>query len=548
MQSVLNKIQFFLCALVILLVTLGGTVFVVGKAKIEVGVVDPWVAMLLVITAIYFKLYKSAPSYLTSLETYSEKLNYKKIGLFFAASFFIAHTFKYLSFNVSGMDQAYVHQSLLNAFETPILRCDVCKYGTYMGEHTSPMLIIVSPLMSIFKSHIAVYFFEVVIIFFSLHLLISTILKDKKYLWALSLLIILAHKSLKQSMIWDFREDHLTFLFISLTLVAALRGKVLWFVFSFIATLMTKEHLPYFLPFLSFPLLFEKELKLSKTQRIILSVFVVISSVIWLILIQKYITPYFNGGAPPTNHIVNRFPGFGATNIEVVKNLLFVPKYWIKLLTERVLTIEGLKYAIFFFGPFIIFIWRKWWWFIAISPIFAMNLLSYTDTQRSMSFHYDLPVLPLLIVALLLQVRKVKSPRKLIIPLLIALCFSGRWPNFYSFKYFPSIENLNDQSFFRDLDDEKIYATNFRHSAQIAHHKMLKIFRFNSEFSSFEEFLLESSKGSEDNPAFNVQNINYLILDLSYAKEASLKKLAVNSGWSIVKTSESSRFELLEKL
>jgi hypothetical protein len=83
-----------------------------------------------------------------------------------------------------------------------------------MGEHTSPILLLVSPLISIFRSHIAVYLFEVVIMFFSLHLLISTILKDKKHLWLLSLLIILAHKSLKQSMIWDFREDHLTFLFI----------------------------------------------------------------------------------------------------------------------------------------------------------------------------------------------------------------------------------------------------------------------------------------------------------------------------------------------
>jgi uncharacterized membrane protein len=532
-----------------LLVTLGGGVIESGSSKIEVGSVDAWMILLLLISGIYYKVTKKKADYFDFLENKAEKVNYKSYliaAAFFASSLFIAHTFKYLSFNVHGMDQAFVHQALVNAFETPILRCDTCNYGSFMGEHTSPTLMLVSPIMMLFKSHIMIFLLEVIIMFFSLHLLISNILKDKKHLWLLSLLIILAHKSLKQAIIWDFREDHLIFLFLSLSFVAALKGKVFYFILAFLGTLFSKEHLPYFLPFIAFPLFFEKEFKFSKKKRIFLSIFVILSSVVWLVLIQKYITPYFNGGAPPKNHIVNRFPGFGSTNSEVVKNILFVPKYWLKLLTERVLTIEGFKYTLFLFGPFIIFIWRRWWWLIAVSPIFAMNLLSYAHTQRSMAFHYDLAMLPLLITALLLQIRKIESTKKLVLPLLIALCFSGRWPNFYTFKYFPSLNDIQDQVFFNELDDNKLYTTDYRQAAQISHHKEQRIFAKVSNLSSFEDFIEKNSTFYPTTPAHNLRGIKNLIIDLNKKEQVQIKDLAIDAGWEIVKESTSKRFILLE--
>ena len=391
-----------------------------------------------------------------------------------------------------------------------------------------------------------IYLVEVLIIFGALFLFFKYILKDKLHLWSIIFILILCSKPFKQALIWDFREDHLTFLFLSLSFLSLYKKKISLFVVCFLFTLMTKEHLPYFLPFLSIPILMEKEFDLSKKQRIFLSFFITISSLVWLVTIHKVITPYFNGGAPPTNHIVGRFPGFGETNSEVVKNILTSPKHWWKLITERVLDLEAWRYILTLFAPFILIFKRRWFWVVAASPIFMMNMLSYAKTQRSLSFHYELAILPLFIFALILEVRNFKSSKQFIWPLMIALCFAGRWPNYYTLKYWPSLDDLQDRQFFASLNPEKNYAISFKHSAQIAHHRKFGAFKIKENADSIDQFISQNTKWYQNLSGFNLMNMKYLILDLNQPHEENLYNVALKENWAIISKSSSKRFVLME--
>lgn len=550
-MNILNKISDYLFYLIVGLVILGGYVFEINSAKIEVGSVNAWAILLLIMTLIYKKRTDNFPDYTekaSNILFVNSYKRYKVFSIFLMISFFIAHTFKYLSFNVSGFDQAYVHNSLLKAFSSPILACDICSHGSYMGEHISPALMMVAPIMILFKSNILIYLLEVLIVFSTIFLLMKFILNDCKEIWFACLVLIFSHMAIKQSLIWDFREDHLTFLFLSLGFISLIRGNLLFWAISFLLTLLTKEHLPYFLPFLGFPIYFEDELKINKKKRLFLILIISISSIIWIFFIQKVITPFYNGGLPPTNHIVERFPGFGETNAEVVKNILFVPKYWWKLISERILTFEALRYTVLLYGPFVIFLRKRWWWILGTIPLYAMNLLSYKDTQRSLGFHYDLAILSLLIVGMLIQLKNNRRKSQMLFSILIALSLSGRWPNFYTFKYLPSINDLQDIHFFNNLDKSEEYLVDIRTSAYTVHHDDQKIFILKNNFLNFDDFVDGNKLYLPYVSALDFKNTKILIIDNNKNDQIKIKNLALSEGWVLSKKSNSGRFEVLRKI
>ena len=184
---------------------------------------------------------------------------------------------------------------------------------------------------------------------------------------------------------------------------------------------------------------------------------------------------------------------------------------------------------------------------MAILPLFAMNLLSYAGTQRMMIFHYDLPILPILIFSMLLTIKKMESRKLLYLPLIVALCFSGRWPNFHTFRFLPSIDNIKDRSFFTSLDSSKRYAASMRIASNLTTHDSLRIFK-KTKFKSFKNFVAANSLPSINKVAYSLKNIDGLIFDTSKPNQNKLYNFALKENWQLVKESSSKRFVLIKEI
>lgn len=523
------------------LIIFGGTVFKFGTANIEVAAVGPWFLLLLLLNYAYSKIFNEDSPLKVALNSlitrrYSKKSFYILLTIV-CYLLFGAHLLKYLSLHVHGLDQAFVHQSLFYSFDSPLLRCDVCSNGTYFGEHISFTLLLLGSVFQFIHSNVLVYFVEALILFAAMVLIFKCFLTEKTKLWTLILFIILCHQGIRYSFIWDFREDHLTFLFLTIFLICLFKRKFLFATASFLAVLWSKEHLVYFLPFLAIPIWLERELPLNKKERVIIMSSVVISSIVWMFSLKAFVVPYFNEGNPPTLHLVRRFPGFGSTNMEVLLNVLFSPKHWLKLLSERIFEFSSIKYIFYLMAPFAVLIYKKWWWIISALPLIALNLISYSDSQRSLSFHYDLAIYPALLIAFVLAAKNA-SKRQIYICLIFALLASGRWPAFYFYKYWPEYNQAKDVSYLSGMKTDFTYMTSLKTAAFLSHAKEIKILaRCEGEGPRIKYV-----------PAFkNQENSDFVILDLKDKCQRESLASFLQGDYQEIERSPSGRFLKLAK-
>ena len=318
------------------------------------------------------------------------------------------------------------------------------------------------------------------------------------------------------------------------------------YIFSITGVLLSKENFPFLIPFLSIPIFFETSFKFSKKDKIIWATTSILLSAIWFIMIQKVIHPYYTGGVAK-NHVVSRFPGFGETNTEVIYNLLFVPKYWLKLLSERVLNLSTFKYLILLLAPYFVLIYRRWYWILASTPIIAMNVLSYANTQRMMIFHYELVILPLLIYPVLLTLKEYEwnnHKKKWKVALLVGVAFSGKWPAYYIWEYFPSKNEFQSIAFFKDIEDDgNNIATSMRLLAQITHIKHQKVIHYQSDLTLDKVINYEHNR----NNRFNRLPITRILFDLSKPKEKLLYYEAKLEGWKEYKRAPATQFVILKR-
>ncbi|MCK5882278.1 MAG: DUF2079 domain-containing protein, partial [Bacteriovoracaceae bacterium] len=303
-MRIIDSVLKFVFFLSLFLIVAGGGVLHIGKAKIEVGSLDLFVLASMLIFGIYHFFNRNVRFQVWDwLKFVVEKLSSKKafwgIFCFFFVYLVVVHIFKNITLNTHGADQSFVHQALFYPFESTALKCDLCTFQSFFGEHLAFTFYLVAPLLSLFKSDILVYVLEVGLIFSSILLMFRAVLNDKKHLWGYTLLLILAHRSLRVSMVWDFREDHIAFFFMSLALVSLYKRSILGYIISIAAVLLSKENFPYLVPFLVFPIWFEKDFSLSRNKKILLSIYTIGVSVFWMVMIAKVIGPYFNDGKPP---------------------------------------------------------------------------------------------------------------------------------------------------------------------------------------------------------------------------------------------------------
>jgi hypothetical protein len=244
----------------------GGAVLTLPHAKIEASSLDPWVAALAVLFFLRARVTSGDPGavfrrLLKMLERFQEPVGAKRVAFRFflavIALLFVAHALKHSSFGTDVHDLTFVHQSIFEPFTSGrFLKCDVCVGGSYLGEHLSFTLLLVSPVTALFKSDVLVFLIEAILIFLGVWWLLRFgPLRPKPSLLAVAMLIVLSNRALRNSIVWDFKEDHMAFFFLCIAVIGLFRKNIWLYLSALALAFLSKENIAFvglFLVFVSF--------------------------------------------------------------------------------------------------------------------------------------------------------------------------------------------------------------------------------------------------------------------------------------------------------
>ncbi len=547
MGKVFNSLALALLILVILLVITGGGYLHFGGAKIEVGAIDPWAMGCILLSYLAYKKTKSSPKTLNMLNSFIEKL-YNKKAFIYMLSFlfitvFITHLLKHFNFQTDMYDMGYVHQALFYPFESKLLQCDVCKFGSYLSDHISFSLLLIAPITAITKSDSLIFLLQLIFIFIPVVLLIKKgPVKDKNYLFAIILFIIFSNRSLRNSLFWDFREDHIAFAFLILSFLALSMKRYALYFLALIIALFSKEHIGLITSGLAVPLFFDKGFTKEKKTRILLSLSTFFLSLGISLLSFKYFFPIYTIQDQSINNVVSRFAQFGNTPSEVILNFLTTPAHWWTIL-KRFIEPKALKYLFLVLIPYAFFLRKALYWLFPIALGLSLNIISPLPNEKMMIFHYDLVWLAIAIFALLLGAKrtnlKVENKKPLLIALTIALSFSGRWPLYYIKNL--SLDNIQDAIFLTTLERTGTIAASKMNIAHLTSFPSLRIL-------DYTEHKIDLESKDCDHPSSCYYQATKLLLDKGKRFEKELIERIDYAEWKLSKESPSGRLILLKKV
>jgi len=546
MGKVFNSLAQMLLILVIVLVITGGGYLHLGKVKIEIGAIDPWAIGCILVSYLAYKKTKSSPKTLDMLNSFVEKLYNKKAFVYvFSLLFitvFITHLLKHLNFQTNMYDMGYVHQALFYPFESKLLQCDVCKFGSYLSDHISFSLLLIAPITALTKSDSLIFLLQLFFIFIPIALLIKKgPVKDKNFLFAAILFIIFCNRSLRNSLFWDFREDHIAFAFLILSLLALSMRRYTFYFLALIIALFSKEHIGLITSGLAVPILFDKDFIKEKKIRVLLSLSTFILSLGISLLSFKYFFPIYTIQDQSINNVVSRFAEFGNTPSEVILNFLTTPAHWWTVL-KRFIEPKALKYLFLVLIPYAFFLRKTLYWLFPIALGLSLNIISPLPNEKMMIFHYDLVWLAIAIFALLLGAKrinlKMEDKKPILIALTIALLFSGRWPLYYIKNL--SLDNIRDAIFLNNLQRTGTIAASKKNIAHLTSFPSIRIL-------DYTEHRIDLNSKDCEHPSACYHQATKLILDTEKFYEKKLMNNLSSSEWKKVKASPSGRLLLFMK-
>jgi len=314
-------------------------------------------------------------------------------------------------------------------------------------------MLLIAPITAFFKSNVLVFVFSYVAVLVPLYFFVTRgPLRDRRWTWVGFLALVLLSSPLRESLVWDFREDHLIFGFFLLSLLALQAGRVGVYFLFLILGIASKENAAFVAFFLVIPLLLDRELPFSAKHRRTLAFTTGLVCIVYTLFVVKWAIPYFMEGAENNNNILRRLPGLGSTIQELALNAVTKPWMVIGLLSRAIFTVGALKYLLLTLAPFALLGWRAWMWMVpGLVGLGANVIASIAMPPQIMGrFHYELIVLPFLIFSAALGLRRrLDGVEKwndsmarsylnrtgfgygvFVIPILVALCFAGRPPLF----------------------------------------------------------------------------------------------------------------------
>lgn len=545
----MNKFIKVLIVIILFIMVSGGVNLRGYGFKLDLTNIDIF-GLLLLITLIYGKLFKKQfyeISFIKIQERIKILCNREDANRnlliclgFFGSVTFIGHSFKQFSFNSHGLDQVFMHQPLFYPFfKDKILFCSVCPNLTFFGEHINFTFLLVTPLTSLIKSDILIYFINVLILYGGLYLLIKRgPLSNKRELWLVIALIALSSRTFRNAGLWELREDHFAFFFMCLMLLSLYKDRMLFYTISTLGVLVSKENMAFLIPFMSFPIIFDFN-KIIKNRKILYVLITILMSIIWYKVSFGYVSPLFNEYQQPTANIVDRFDGIATSTSSLIYKMLTDFNVQKKLITQRILNYGTFKYLLILLFPFLLALYRKPYWLIAASPILGMNVLSYASAQRMMIFHYDLVIIPIFIFATANYLKN--NSRNSVVVLIMALALSGRWPSHFIVKYFPTVNSIQRVLYLNEKSHLEYIGTDWKKLGYLSRSKFVTPVSY--EPKTYQDFIKFNMNKSFYNGNFSL--IEYLILDRNIGQENNALEYLINNKW--IKLEEFEGLVLLRK-
>jgi len=375
----------------------------------------------------------------------------------------VAHILRFWSMNVHMWDVVSTLQGLFHPWGKPLLHCDACLGGTALGEHLAFSLFLLTPLTTLFPSVELISALQALIVAAPLwYILKQGPLRAKPQSWLPALIILLCLRPLRAAAVWDFREDLLAYLGFFLAIAALFKARLAWYWPALLLALASKENMFAVGLFLPVPILLSRELKLNRRHRYAMAAGTFALSLAYGIVAFKWWIPLFTGGAESQHPILSRYSAYGSTPWQILKTLAFQPSVWPEFIGQQLGSKAARNYLLCLFAPIALFLNRReaWVWLAPALPGLLMNLTASTDNQRSMTFHYDLLLLPFWITAALLGMSKVTSGKMWALAFFMAISVSGQWPGAHFQGNWPSRDSIEAVKFLRSIPNEGRVAAN----------------------------------------------------------------------------------------
>lgn len=590
MVAISRWIQKISLGLLVTLMVAGGGRFNIAGAKIELGQVDPWLfpLFLLILTGqAHWAIEKTVKAI--------EGLVFKKRILWFSVGLVgmltALHVLRHAGLSTQIWDVGSMHQGLYHLWGNAggngnLFQCDVCLGQSNLGEHlvfsTGLLAAVLWPFQKMFGNvDFLLFLIQSAILMFSLLVSMGGFSESNQKpqdRWlnlslagTVFLLVCFSQRWIRSVFFWDFREDILVFLFLSILLFALRSGKTVLYFSALFLALLSKESVSATGVMLGIGVCVDRThffQSFSKEKRWWIGGITFLMSLLYLLVATKILIPYFAGGVSQTaeHPILFRFREFGDTPAGILKNLVLHPWKLGPLLGARLLDASIYRYLFFLFAPVAVFLgskalWKKSW--PVIFPLGAgvlLNLIPEMQAHRSLQFHYELlfaPFLLLLVREGIAESLKKGGIKLAATGLLVALCFSGRWPGFYGQEYWPKngVEDFRVSSFLRNLknDSKRIVAANESWYAQLTHLDALRRIQkkpewsqslqpSEEEFASAEdeknvleifksEFYQQNEWGKSRTRGLALADADFWILDQRQGSEKRIAKILIQEGF-----------------
>lgn len=368
------------------------------------------------------------------MEKLLTKTNISKIIGISALILFVSSIIRHELFNSSG-DLAFFDQTvyLVSQGKPPI--------SSVLGFHilADHAAWILYPIALLYKIYPHVYWlFAVQSIALSLGafptylLAIQAGLKENQ---AIAIVIVyLLYPVLYNSNLCDFHPDTIAVPAILTAVLAARKGKLIWFCISVLIVLGCKAVLSLTVVAMGVWLLFFE-------KRRLYGVIAIISGIAWFLIANKIIIPFFGSEATLVNRHFYRYSYLGKSFSETLQIFLSQPQ----IIFSHIFTLINLEYLFFLLAPIIWGLIPKYMTpLIGAIPCIALNILADHASQKNVILHYSLPTIPFLILALIASIAAnkawIKQGRIIILWSLFWFLFLGKW-GFFMSKYLNFVDN-----------------------------------------------------------------------------------------------------------
>jgi uncharacterized membrane protein len=316
-----------------------------------------------------------------------------RLIIFLSLLFFIGMSricvMRHRSFNSGALDLAMMDQLIWNTSRGRFLEGTFISQNSesFLGHHFSPILAILAPIYWVIPSPEALVILQVAAVASSSILIhfMSKQVTGSSWLSLCFSISFLLNPFLHEGVLFDFHQDALGMLFLTVGLLGSAYGKR-WWLLGWVASLLCKEEIAiYWVAFGLFKFFRKRDQKISY-------LLFAVTNVVWLAFLMYILIPAFQSETNGSFMFFQRYEDLGGTPIRLVVTFLANPVYALRVLLVSA-RLGGLGVLIV---PIFLVFWRADPSVSILLIPLSINFLSSLDQQYSFTIHYAM--LPLVMV------------------------------------------------------------------------------------------------------------------------------------------------------